>query len=357
MSVVNRMLQDIDRRTGAAAGDARSSHPDVRSVPPSASHRHRNAWIAGGVVLLAAVGAILATGWGEGRLWKSEPAAVAPPRVVTAPPALVSPLPKAAVAPAASPPEEPDAPPPSARGTIDSFKLSLYLSTPIPAPPSGKVAAKVPATPAPATSKSIAPVSAPVSAPPSASTIKSTTPSTTTTPANTPTTTRSVVALRQVAAGETVVSARQLWNDGSREGALSTLRDALAAAEASRDPQAVRMLARELAGLELASNRPQAALELLRRHAGLLGEDADALALRGNAQQRLGVHSEAAESYLAALRLRPSEGKWMLGAAISLAADGRREEAQAWVDQARNRGAITPPIAAYLQQLGFNTRQ
>jgi Flp pilus assembly protein TadD len=154
-----------------------------------------------------------------------------------------------------------------------------------------------------------------------------------------------------------VASARLLWSEGSRDGALATLRDALAAAEAARDTQAVRLLARELAGLELAGNRPQATLDLLRRHANLFAEDADALALRGNAQQRLGMHSEAAESYLAALRLRPAEGKWMVGAAISLAADGRREEAQAWVDRARDRGAVTPPIAAYLQQLGFSARQ
>jgi tetratricopeptide (TPR) repeat protein len=159
-----------------------------------------------------------------------------------------------------------------------------------------------------------------------------------------------------VAAAETVASARLLWEEGSRAGALATLREALAAAEDSGDREATRALARELAGMELASNRAQAALELLMRLSGLFGGDADALALRGNAQQRLALHAEAADSYLAALRLRPTEGKWMLGAAISLAALGRKAEAQAWVDRARERGAITPPIAAYLQQLGMATR-
>jgi hypothetical protein len=46
----------------------------------------------------------------------------------------------------------------------------------------------------------------------------------------------------------------------------------------------------------------------------------------------------------------------MVGAAISLAADGRQAEAQAWVVRARARGAITPPIAAYLQQIGIDPR-
>lgn len=159
--------------------------------------------------------------------------------------------------------------------------------------------------------------------------------------------------VRQVAAEETVQVARALWGEGAQGAALATLREALAAAESSRNPAAAATLAREQARLEVAGNRPQAALDLLRRMEPALRGDAEALALRGNAEQRLALHADAAASYLAALRLKPTEGKWMLGAAISLAAGGDLDAAQAWVDQARDRGAITPPIAAYLQQLGI----
>ena len=159
--------------------------------------------------------------------------------------------------------------------------------------------------------------------------------------------------VRQVAADETVVIARSLWSEGSRAAALATLREALATAETARSNRAAAPLARELARLEVADNRAQVALDLLRRLEGLFGDDADAWALRGNAEQRLVMHTEAAQSYLAALRLRPTEGKWMLGAAISLAASGKLDEAQNWVERAREREAVTPTIAAYLQQLGI----
>src|SRR6185503_3909972 len=111
--------------------------------------------------------------------------------------------------------------------------------------------------------------------------------------------------------------------------AVATLADALAAAEAGRNASAIAELARELARLDIAGNRAQAALDLLKRLEAPLAGDADAWALRGNAEQRLALHHDAAVSYLAALRLKPGEGRWMLGAAISLAADGRQAEAQA----------------------------
>ena len=135
--------------------------------------------------------------------------------------------------------------------------------------------------------------------------------------------------------------------------ALETL---LAMAEATRNNRATIVLAQELARLDMADNHAEDALNLLRRLEPVFSEDADAWALRGNAEQRLAMHAEAAQSYLVALRIRPSEGKWMLGAAISLAAIGKLDEAKTWVERARERGAITPTISAYLQQLGIMAR-
>lgn len=369
MSVVNRMLQDIDQRIGTTAFDARRPVPDVRSLPPRAMGWRRFPWQVGATVILVAAGALVAFGVGGLRWWASDDGA-APPRRATAPiPATVlqplrPPAPAAAAeaardAAASQGQPASDAPSPQAlREPVESFKLSFDLSPLKARPPEATEAQRAtrtaeaarPAATAttdsapPAAVRRLAPVATASAPPVGVRPVEATRMA----PAST--------AVRQVAAGETVASARVMWQEGLRNNAYATLREALAAAEASRDPQATRTLALELARLELAGNRAQAALDLLRRQDALLADDADALALRGNAQQRLVLHGEAAESYLAALRLRPTEGKWMLGAAISLAADGRTEEAQAWANRARDRGAITPPIAAYLQQLGVGTR-
>lgn len=137
---------------------------------------------------------------------------------------------------------------------------------------------------------------------------------------------------------------------------MTTLRDSLSVAEAARNAAAAALLAREIARLDIAENRSQTALDLLKRLESLVGDDADVWALRGNAEQRLGMHAEAAESYLAALRLRPTEAKWMLGAAISMAANGKPDEARVWAERAAERGAVSPTIANYLRQLGVTLR-
>lgn len=163
------------------------------------------------------------------------------------------------------------------------------------------------------------------------------------------------VPVRRVAPEETIEAARALWREGAHEAAVTTLREAMAGAQSPGNGAAASQLARELARFEIADNHVQAALDLLKGHEAALHADAEAWALRGNAEQRLALHSDAADSYQMALRLRPGQGKWMLGAAISLAAQGHRGEAQAWVDQAQARGAVTPAIATYLRQLGLDT--
>lgn len=352
MSVINRMLQDIDSRRAAAGAEVSGAYPDIRSVserPAVAAPSGRLLWV---VALLIGV---CATGIAFWREWQTRPSVnvVSIPMVAQQPQAkkvesvVSAPLPAPAPLPVAetrslptvaAPEQVPaadepiakspvDAPTPArnaARPSIETLKLSLKLSA---------LVADIPAARPPATAT-----------PPVAATAP-----------GTPTITSAPV--RQVAADETVFAARALWGDGSHAGALATLREALAAAEATHNNRATVALARELARLHVADNRAQDGLDLLRRMESLLGDDADAWALRGNAEQRLATHAEAAQSYLTALRMRPSEGKWMLGAAISLAAIGKLDEAKTWADRARERDAVTPTIAAYLQQLGIVVRR
>lgn len=325
MSVVNRMLQDIDHRLAARGAEPNRVYPDIRSVPVAARASPRGRLgLALGLVAIAG----LAVTWEalRDRASARAPAPAATPlpvhvsgpvAPVTEAPSIVSAAPVASLAP----PEEP---------TVQSRSLKLAeLLSEVPVPPAARIE----------TPPRIARAAAPAAAKPSIATAS-----------------RTELPVRQVAPDETVTTARALWADGARGAAVATLGEALAAAEAARNAGATAELARELARLEIAENRTQAALELLRRLEGGLAGDADAWALRGNAEQRLALHHDAAASYLAALRLRPGEGRWMVGAAISLAAEGKHAEAQGWVARARARGAITPPIAAYLQQIGMDPR-
>lgn len=327
MSVVNRMLQDIDRRrtlTGVAANDNMDIHSVMPASDPSVRiiHllvKHRAALIATGL-LLASVAVI----WHE---WSARVEPVAEQVPVTEKISAVSSVSKLAPVVALALPEIST----EARPNAEVLKLSLQLSDLLAAAPPANLPVKI----APTIRRPIAPAVL--------STARD----------SSPTTMQTNIPVRQVAAEETIRVARILWGDGARPAALETLNEALASAEAARNNRATASLARELARLKVADNHARSALDLLMRLENLLGEDADSWALRANTEQRLALHAEAAESYLTALRLRPSEGKWMIGAAISLAAIGKQAEALVWVEQARERGAVTPTILVYLQQLGI----
>lgn len=361
MSVINRMLQDIDRRRAEAGLGASTAHPDIRRVTRRAEMA-RPLSLGWKIALPAVASVLLLFAWYQTRppLPLGSPA----PTMATKAPAIqqaavtqpatpaisevalpsssplvpaVAPAPSAAVVASAAGlvPEATDktlritdaAPVTVAKSVSEKLKMSMQLSmlvadTPIARPPVR-------------TTTALQAVPTPV---PGMTTITN-------------------VPVRQVATDETIAAARALWTDGARADAVATLREALASAESSRNQRAIAPLAREFARLEVADNRPQVALDLLRRLENLFGDDAEAWALRGNAEQRLAMHAEATQSYLSALRLRPFEGKWMLGAAISLAAAGQTDEARVWVERARERDAVTPAIASYLQQLGISARR
>ncbi len=343
MSVVNRMLLDIDRRN-AAGHAATESHPPPppRNVSSRRSHRSLPR-----ILVIAAVGGVVVASAIAVTVWRDRPAnplPIAAPMVASAPIVPSAPsmpaLPVVTmVAPATPgfPMAEPvtSVPPPVEILPTTASKISREL--PLGSSNTLKLSMKLPELVAdlPTSIPAKVPIPAPL---PGRTTITN-------------------LPVRQIAAEETIVSARTQWNDGAHAAALATMRESLAAAEATRNPRATALLGRELARLEVADNKPQVALDLLKRLENVFTYDADAWALRGNTEQRLAAHTEAVESYLAALRLRPNEGKWMLGAAISLAVGGKIAEAQGWVDRAKERDVLTPAISAYLQQLGLDVRR
>ena len=163
---------------------------------------------------------------------------------------------------------------------------------------------------------------------------------------------------------EALAQAQSLWNSGSRQAAIDLLREALAAAERanpvgtpSGNHSELASLARELARMDLSEGRAGPALEMLTRLEPALSGFADVWALRGNAAQRLGRHQESVAAYLMALKLRPDEPRWMLGAAVSLAAQGQTVRAAELAEKARAGGVLSPEVATYLRQLGVPLRE
>jgi len=166
-------------------------------------------------------------------------------------------------------------------------------------------------------------------------------------------------AMRQSAAQETLAQAQSLWRSGSHQAATDFLTEALTVAERSNaaggqagNNSVLTVLVRELASMKLAEGQVSEVLALLIRLEPRLSGVADIWAIRGNAAQRLGRHAESVAAYQMALKLRPDEPRWMLGAAVSLAAQGQTSAAAQLAIKARDGGALPPEVANYLRQLG-----
>jgi MSHA biogenesis protein MshN len=161
------------------------------------------------------------------------------------------------------------------------------------------------------------------------------------------------------AAMEALAQAQALWNDGAHSGALELLKVAIIRLEALPPVESATMaaLVRDYVRMALAQGQALEAVGLLERLEPQLSGVADVWALRGNAAQRLGRHQEAVNAYLTALLQRPDEARWMLGAAVSLAALGQTAQAGDLAEKARATGALKPDVAAYLRQLGVVVRQ
>jgi hypothetical protein len=58
-----------------------------------------------------------------------------------------------------------------------------------------------------------------------------------------------------------------------------------------------------------------------------------------------------------ALKIRPEEPRWMLGAAVSLASLGELKAAADMANKARAGGGASPEAIAYLKQLGVTLQE
>ena len=169
-----------------------------------------------------------------------------------------------------------------------------------------------------------------------------------------------VAPVRREASGlELTGQAQRLWSSGSHDAAIELLKDALAVVERAAGSDVMPApsgelipLVRELARMELAEGQTRQVLDMLKRLEPALSDQADLWAVRANAAQRLGSHQEAIQAYQTALTLRPGESRWMLGTAVSLAARGQTTAALELAEKARATGTVSSDVVAYLRQLG-----
>lgn len=378
MSLINKMLQDLDARGGTARPAAGG---DVRPVAAERSSRTAIAIGAGIGALIVAAGA---GGWYY--LHREAAPAAAPAAAVLAPavPAAVVPAP-AAPAPAVTSSATPDPTVPA-----PTVPAPAEPSTTAPAPQ-----AVVPATPAPAEAAAPRQAAAPQPAAAAMPSVESTpTPQAARPrPPRAPRTERDSTAAapaiavpeRQAGEGATLTSRQQGENAYRRalaalqEGRVTEGLGALEHAvqvyprhEAARQTlvglllengQADEAMRHAQLGLGLDSNQPQLAMVLARLQLER-GGPADVTLLRslphatGNAEyraflagvlQKQGRHREAAEQYEAALALRPRNGVWWMGLGISRQAQDLRPGAREAYGKAKEAG-LAPELRAFVER-------
>jgi len=105
-----------------------------------------------------------------------------------------------------------------------------------------------------------------------------------------------------------------------------------------------------LARIMVESNDIPAALIVLQRHAAPADRNPDFHAFTAALYQRLDRHKEAIEQYQTALSLAPAAGVWWLGLGISLQAVERRKDALEAFTRAQSAGNLAPDLLAFVEQ-------
>jgi len=370
MSLINRMLQDLDRRQAldtASAGVVRAS--------PAKSATREWFWRVLVVLLTAALAWM---GWVAVQLLPRKPLATdlaylaasearsrppgkpaaPPPAAQAPPPALV--VPAAPAAPAESTPVVSAAVPAPAPASSETLRLATELQTPVaerPAPPAEPAKPAEPVAATPAAAAPAAPAKPKVAAAAPKPAAKGTVDKRDRARSASDTAEayfrRAALLLthgRVSEAEEQLRAALQAdpRHAAARQAYVSLLLDQQRVATARRvlqetlavDP-AQATFAMALARIHASERDYGGALAVLDR-ASAVGDGADFQAFRGAMLQRLGRHEEAVAAYQSALRDGAAPATAWVGFAISLEALGRRSDAA----QAYRRALSVGPIAA-----------
>jgi MSHA biogenesis protein MshN len=109
-------------------------------------------------------------------------------------------------------------------------------------------------------------------------------------------------------------------------------------------------LAMILARLQVEKSNLPAALATLQASLPYASERADYLAFFAALLQREARHKEAIDSYQKALKKNPQNPVWWMGLGISLQADGRRPEALEAYLRAKSLTGLSPDLVAFIEQ-------
>jgi MSHA biogenesis protein MshN len=360
MSVINKMLQDLDRRNAMAGAEAQVAAPSAKFMEPDPKGGRDWFWRLVAGLLLVAVGWV---GWVAYQL---QPRPLVIESALRRPVPQPAPVPAAAVAPVqvapvALPVEEPkpepepvaEAPKPQPKPAepAETFKLARAIETPIaerkPEPPAKpKAAAPKAVKPAPATAKPAAAAK----------------PKVTKTSVNEAETQwrRAVAFLNQGRVSEAQAHlalalkadpahapARQAYVALLLEhGRVEQARDLLQEGVAANPSHAPFALA--LARIHV-QQREYAQALLVLDNAGPAAQGADFQGMRAVVLQRMGRHADAVAAYQQALRNGPQNGATWMGLGISLEALGHRAEAAQAYKRALGAGAMATEVRDYAE--------
>lgn len=363
MSLINKMLRDLDQRQ-APAMDRSGLPSHVHPLPPERSGLPL--WIVPALAA-AAAGAWYFFGGAGGRSEVPPSAPVAampalppPPAVAVAPtPASEAPSPKMAPPAVASARARSEA----AAG-LDTLKLETKLPSVRDKHAAEQAAARRAAPPTVAAAMPARPEQAVREQPPSTDqTAIDKHPRAS--PANDAAESeyrKGMSAVRRGAVAEAVEKLRAaLQLDGrhvsARQALLSLLVEQQQWSEAQSlieeglalDP-AQTGWAMALARLQLENGKLAEAGETLSRHAKYAEQNADYLAFQALLLQKLKRSREAAERYRAALALKPAESRWWYGLGLSLESEHKPQEAREAFLKARETGNLPPELATAVEQ-------
>jgi MSHA biogenesis protein MshN len=144
---------------------------------------------------------------------------------------------------------------------------------------------------------------------------------------------------------------------GARQGLFGLLLEAKKKGEAEqvlRDGLDLSLsqpgFAMALARLQVDRGDSVGAVETMQRSASAALGSPDYLAFHAALLQRQSRHQEAVDHYLAALRLAPGSGVWLMGLGISLHALNRNREAQDAFLRAKVTNTLNPELQAFVEQ-------
>lgn len=374
MSLINRMLSDLEERRGGNLRNVDHAIDGLRATPAPAARRKKRiapATLATGLLIAGLL--VLCAYLFYTRLPANTVAVAPAPAVVPAPdiaPALPA-QPAPAVTPATAPTPAPqpvvitDTPVlPPAQATKAPGSPAAQAAAPAPpGPPSAAEAAATPAAPETASLwPEPEPAPPPAPAEPArqrmlneASTEEHTEPLVETSarasaPRERPATEGSF-HIAEAAPPSVAEQAITLLQEGDTAGAEALLREGLASAPGDS------AMARVLGHILLARNETAAAVQVLQPAAPAITTDPEYNALLAAAEQRSGAHAQAIRRYRGLLGQNPGNGAWLVGLGISLQATGEARAAADAFLQALADPALPAPLHDFAMQQSTQLRQ